>query len=65
MRKALGICVLLAVLAGLPGCLVRDRDHNRDHFLTIRRDLHSMHRDVDHMMKWHEPSNLVDLEEPY
>lgn len=65
MRKALGLCVLLAIMVTTPGCLTRDRDHNREHFLTIRRDLHSLHRDVDHVMKWHEPSNLVDREEPY
>ena len=64
MRKTLVLLLLAAMLGMLPGCLTTDRDHNRNHFRVMRRDLHYLHRDIDHAMKWHESSGLINREEP-
>jgi len=66
MRRLLGFLALLAVTAAMPGCLsYKDRDHNRQHRVIMSKDAARIHRDVDHMFKWHEPSDLIDREEPY
>jgi len=65
MRKTLAMVIALGAAGLIPGCFTRDRDHNREHMMTWKRDLHKMHRDIDHSLKWHEPSNLIDREEPY
>ena len=64
MRKILAFCVLVAMVSATSGCLVQDRDHNRQHYMGMRQDLHMMHRDVDRLFKWDGPSSLVDTELP-
>ncbi len=64
MRNVLALLALFVLLSALPGCLVQDRDHNRQHYATMRRDLRNMHRDIDHFMAWDEPSVLRDREDP-
>jgi len=65
MRNLILLVALVAFLGVLPGCLVQDRDHNRQHYKYVRRDLRSMHRDIDHFFLWNESSPLVNREEPY
>lgn len=65
MHRLIALAALVAMLGVLPGCLVQDRDHNRQHYMTMRRDLHNLHRDIDWAFKWNEPSNLYEKETPY
>ncbi len=65
MYRLIALAALVAMLGVLPGCLVQDRDHNRQHYATMRQDLHNLHRDIDHFMAWDEPSQLVDKEQAF
>jgi len=52
------ICV--AALWSLTGCFTTDKYHNKKHIDTIKKDIGSMHKDIDRVLGLDEPSPLVE-----
>ncbi len=50
----------IAALSCLAGCFTTDKYHNKRHIDTIKKDMGSMHKDIDRVLGLDEPSPLVD-----
>lgn len=50
----------IAALSCLAGCLTTDKYHNKKHIETIKKDMGSMHKDIDRVLGLDEPSPLAD-----
>ena len=51
------LCVALFCFAG---CSVSDKYHNKKHVDTFKKDMNSMHKDIDRMLGIDAPSTLVE-----
>ena len=52
------ICV--AALWSLTSCFTTDKYHNKKHIDAIKKDIGSMHKDIDRVLVLDEPSPLVE-----
>lgn len=50
----------IIILWYIPGCFTTDEYHNKKHIDTMKKDINSMHRDIDKVFGLDEPSPLVD-----
>lgn len=50
----------ITALYCLAGCVTTDKYHNKRHIDTIKKDMGSMHKDIDRVLGLDEPSPLVD-----
>lgn len=59
--SSLIVSILCATtLYGLTGCSANNKYHSKKHIGTIKKDLSSMHKDIDRVLGLDEPSPLVD-----
>ena len=49
-----------AALWSLTGCFTTDKYHNKKHIDTVKKDIGSMHKDIDSVLGLDEPSPLVE-----
>jgi len=49
-----------AALWSLTGCITTDKYHNKKHIDTVKKDIGSMHKDIDRVLGLDEPSPLVE-----
>ncbi|MBF8275936.1 MAG: hypothetical protein HW390_1009 [Candidatus Brocadiaceae bacterium] len=62
-KKLPAIIVLPALCAALfcfAGCSTSDKYHNKKHVDTFKKDMNSMHKDIDRMLGIDAPSTLVE-----
>ena len=52
------ICAV--ALWSLTGCFTTDKYHNKKHIDAIKKDIGSMHKDIDRVLVLDEPSPLVE-----
>ncbi|HEY4482458.1 MAG TPA: hypothetical protein VI489_06355 [Candidatus Brocadiaceae bacterium] len=52
------ICAV--ALWSLTGCFTTDKYHNKKHIDTVKKDIGSMHKDIDSVLGLDEPSPLVE-----
>ena len=49
-----------AALWSLTGCFTTNKYHNKKHLDTVKKDIGSMHKDIDRVLGLDEPSPLVE-----
>ena len=52
--------ICAAALWSLTGCFTTHKYHNKKHIDTIKKDIGSMHKDIDRVLVLDEPSPLVE-----
>jgi len=52
--------ICAAALWSLTGCFTTDKYHDKKHIDTIKKDIGSMHKDIDRVLGLDEPSPLVE-----
>lgn len=58
MRRILIVCVSLALLGLAQGCFSYDTAHNARHWRMIRKDIRTMHEDMDFALGLDAPTHV-------